>query len=101
MWTYNDAKPIADYLNAKIVGSVKTKGKSRHDLDLLVSEYTQGLSDLLRGIGYTYMGSQVVSPPEIKRSRKFGGRTDVWLRNRRFEDLTNRKVIELWTVDRS
>jgi hypothetical protein len=40
MWTYNEAKSIANKLNGRIVGSVKTKGKSEHDLDILIHEYT-------------------------------------------------------------
>jgi len=99
MWTYDEAKPYAEKLGGRIVGSVKNKGKSEHDLDILVPEYSQKVGDIVSSWGFTYMGSQVVSPKEIKKSRKFGGRSNFWLRNRRFEDLINHRVIEVWTVE--
>lgn len=101
MWTYSEAKPYADKLGGKIVGSVKTKGKSDHDVDILVPQYTQGLGDVLESMNFTYMGSQVVSPRDIRRSRKFGRRDDFWLRNHRFENLIDHRVIELWVVEKN
>jgi hypothetical protein len=100
MWTYKSAKTYADKLGGKVVGSVKSQGKSDHDLDILVHEYTQGLGDILASMDFTYMGSQTVSPKEIRRSRKFGGRDDFWLRTRRFENLIDHRVIEVWTVEK-
>lgn len=100
MWTYNEAKPYADKLGGRIVGSVKNRGKSDHDLDILVHEYTQGLEDVLMSMNYFYSGSQVVSPKEIRRSGKFGKRDDFWLRNRRFVNPSDRRVIEIWTVEK-
>jgi hypothetical protein len=100
MWTYNEAKPFAEKIGGKIVGSVKTKGKSDHDLDILVPEYSQKVGNIVSSLGFTYMGSQVVSPKEIKRSRKFGGKADFWLRNRRFENLIDHRVIEVWVVEK-
>jgi len=100
MWTYQEAKPYADKVGGRIVGSVKTKGKSNHDLDILVTQYLQGTGDILESMNFTYMGNQVVSPSEIKKSRKFGGHSEFWLRNRRFENLVDRRVIELWVVEK-
>ena len=100
MWTYTEAKLYADKLGGTVVGSVKTKGKSEHDLDILVHEYNQGLGDVMESMNFTYMGSQVVSPDEIRKSRKFAGKSDFWLRNRRFENLNDHRVIEIWVVER-
>lgn len=101
MWTYTDAKPYADKIGGKIVGSVKTKGKSTHDLDILVHEYTQGLNDIMESMGFVFVGSMVVSPSEIKKSRKFGGRADFWLRNYIFDNPNQNRRIELWTIIKS
>lgn len=100
MWTYQEAKPYADKVGGRIVGSVKTSGKSNHDLDILVPQYLQGTGDILESMNFTYMGSQVVSPSEIKKSGKFGRHSEFWLRNRRFENLIDHRVIELWVVER-
>jgi hypothetical protein len=100
MWTYNDSTFYAEKVGGRIVGSVKTRGKSNHDLDILVPEYNQRIGDIISGMGFTYMGSKVVSPKEIRRSRKFGGKADFWLRNRRFENLVDHRVIEIWTVEK-
>lgn len=99
MWTYKESKPIADKLNARIVGSVKTKGSSNHDLDLLVKDYTPNVEEFLKSIGYEFVGSQVVSPQEIRKSRKFGKNSTSWLRNRRFENSKIKKVIEIWSSE--
>ena len=100
MWVYNDSKPIADKLNAKIVGSVKTRGESKHDLDLLVNDYTSNINEILKSMGYELVGSQVVSPKEIRKSRKFGKNFNGWLRNRRFENTQTKKVIEIWNYEK-
>lgn len=98
MWTYKEAKPYAEMIDGKIVGSVKTKGKSNHDLDILVPNHSKDISNILEKNGFTYMGSQVVSPKEIKKSRKFGGRSEFWLRNKRYVNLINYKAIEVWWI---
>lgn len=100
MWTYQESKPYAEKLGGRVVGSVKTKGKSEHDLDILVNKYDQGISDILRSMNFTYMGSQLVSPDEIRKSRKFSGNADFWLRNRRFKNLNDHRVIEVWIIER-
>ena len=100
MWTYTESRPIADKLNAKIVGSVKTKGYSNHDLDLLIQTYTSKIDDILNSLGYKFIGSQVVSPNEIRKSRKFGKNSTHWLRNRRFENSETKKVIEIWNSEK-
>lgn len=100
MWTYQEAKPYAEKVGGRIVGSVKTKGKSDNDLDIVVSEYSQKIGDTLKEMGFTYMGSQVVSPSEIKRSGKFGRKSEFWLRNRRFENLIDSRRIEVWTAEK-
>ena len=99
MWTYTESRPIADKLNAKIVGSVKTKGHSNHDLDLLIQTYTSKVDDILNSLGYKFISSQLVSPNEIRKSRKFGKNSTNWLRNRRFENLQNKKIIEVWNTE--
>lgn len=99
MWTYNNVKEIANELNAKIVGSVRTKGRSDHDLDLLVKKYDDSIGTKLESMGYVYLGSQVVSPEEIRKSRKFGRDDRYWLRNRRFENRNLKTVIEVWNIE--
>jgi len=100
MWTYNEAKPYAEKIGGRIVGSVKAKGKSDHDLDILLSGYNRGVNDIMESMNFVYEGSQVVSPSDIKKSRKFGRRTDFWLRNFRFRNPTDDRIIELWVVER-
>lgn len=99
MWTYNEAKPLALKLNARIVGSVRTKGHSVHDLDLKVDRYDSSLKKSLTDMAYEFVGSQMVSPQEIRRSGKFGRNATYWLRNRRFVNRESNKVVEIWTVE--
>ncbi len=99
MWTYQEAKPYAEKIGGKIVGSVKTKGKSEHDLDILVDRYSQGINDILESMNFVYVGSQVVSPDEIRKSRKFGKNSNQWLRNRQYENIQTKKIIEIWTYE--
>ena len=101
MWTYNEAKPYAENIGGKIVGSVKTKGKSEHDLDILIPEYNQRIADIMARMNFVFKGSQVVSPSDIKKSRKFGRRRDFWLRNFQFWNPTDNRIIELWIVERN
>jgi hypothetical protein len=101
MWTYQESKPYAEKIGGRIVGSVKTKGKSENDLDILVHEYNQGIGDVLASMNFTYMGSQVVSPEDIRRSRKFGRKSEFWLRNHRFEHLIDRRRIEIWNIEKN
>ncbi len=100
MWTYKEAKPFADKIGGRVVGSVKTKGKSNHDLDILVPEYNQSVGDIVASLGFTYMGSQTVSPEEIRRSGKFAGKAEFWLRCRRFQNLIDHRNIEVWVVEK-
>ena len=99
MWTYKESKPIAEKLDARVVGSVKTKGHSSHDLDLLVKEYTNGIGDILESMNFIPVGSQVVSPSDIRKSRKFGQNSKFWLRNHRFENPNDHRIIEIWHVE--
>jgi len=101
VWTYTSAKPFADKIGGRIVGSVKTIGFSDNDVDILIPEYNQNISDVITEMGFSYMGSQVVSPKEIRQSRKFGRKYGIWLRNRRFENLTDHRRIEVWVVEKS
>lgn len=97
MWTYEDALSIAQKVGGKIVGSVKTKGYSNNDLDIKIDKYTPDIESLMRSIGYEYVGSQVVSPEEIRKSRKFSKDDRFWLRNYIFLNGEDKKI-ELWIV---
>ena len=99
MWTYKDAKPIADSIGGKVVGSVKTKGSSKHDLDIKVYKYTRDIARTFYGMGYRDIGSQIVSPKEIRRSGKFGRNDRFWLRSHGFMNYDNGKMIEVWSVE--
>jgi len=94
MWTLDSAKFIAEKLKAKIVGSVVTKNQSKHDLDLRIENYNhQNTVKILNDIGFEYMGSQIVSPDEIKKSKKKYGIG--WQRGENFEDDKKRRI-QIW-----
>lgn len=93
-WTLETAKPIADKLNAKIVGSVASRGSSNHDLDLRI-EHNDILSvtKILNEFGFYSYGSQVMSPTEARKSKKPYGKG--WQRAYNFIN-ENDKIIQIW-----
>lgn len=94
VWTIAMARPIARYLNAKIIGSVENKGKSSHDLDLWVKEYNEeNIKDILNKYNFEYNGNFCVSPTEMKTKKKFykGG----WQRVHIFIGSNNRRI-DIW-----
>jgi len=93
-WTLEMAKPIADKLGAKIVGSVAKYGKSNHDLDLRV-EHNDILSitKILNILGFESYGSEVVSPEEAKKSKNIYGKG--WQRAYNFINKDD-KIIQIW-----
>lgn len=99
MWTYDEAKYFSDKVGGKVVGSVKNRGKSNNDVDILVSKWSDNIELILKNMEYEFIGSQVVSPDEIRKSRKFGKNSKYWLRNRRFKNYKTNKVIEVWNAE--
>jgi hypothetical protein len=102
IFTPEGAKPLADKLGAKVVGSVAT-GKTSpdpyginrgpKDLDLRIegaydSEKTEAA---MREQGFEPSGSSVVSPEEVKKSGKdYGG--PGWKRIEHFQDQSGKRV---------
>ena len=97
-WTLDMATPIADKLDAKIVGSVAQFGKSNHDLDLRI-EHNDILSitKMLNNLGFEAQGSQVVSPEEARKSEKPYGKG--WQRAYTFMNKDD-KMIQIWVDEK-
>lgn len=93
MWTTETAVPIAKAIGAEIVGSVKEKGLSKHDLDLHVETWNESIKQKLESMGFESHGSMVVSPKEARKSGKVYAKG--WQRAERFEN-DNHQVIEVW-----
>ena len=97
MWTLKTALPIAEKLNAKIVGSVASRGKSNNDLDLWIKNYDHNSiirqMELVDFMGFSYSGNQVVSPKEMKKA-KFPCRK-MWLKVEIFFDYYGRRI-DIW-----
>ena len=98
-WTLEMAKPIADKIGAKIVGSVAKKGSSSHDLDLRVEHNNiLSITKILNDIGFESYGSQVVSPAEAKKSKKPYG--NGWQRAHYFINKDD-KILQIWMDERN
>ncbi len=102
IFTPEGAKPLADKIGAKVVGSVAT-GKTSpdpyginrgpKDLDLRIDgEYDhEKTKAAMREQGFEPTGSSVVSPEEVKKSGKdYGGAG--WKRIQHFENAAGHKV---------
>ena len=68
MYTLAGAKELVGKLGdgVTIIGSVATKGESKHDLDLLAAskETAEAARVKLEGLGYEWMGNSTLSPKE-------------------------------------
>ncbi len=93
MWTAETANSIADAIGAKIVGSVREKGFSKHDLDLYLEAFGPDTIQKLKSMGFEHNGSMVVSPKEARKSGKTYAKG--WQRAELFIDNKDHRI-DVW-----
>lgn len=96
-WTKSEAEPIAQKIGGRVVGSVAKLGRSANDLDIRVEEYNAtNVERVMAELGFECSGSMVVSPAEVRRTKKDFGQG--WQRAHVFIH-PNGKKIDVWHDD--
>lgn len=96
-WTKSEGEPIAQKIGGRIVGSVAIYGRSNYDLDIRVDEYNAtNVERVMAELGFECSGSSVVSPIEVRQSKKNFGKG--WQRVHIFIN-PNGKRIDVWHDD--
>jgi hypothetical protein len=105
MWTKDTAAPIVAALGNefRIVGSVATRGQSKHDLDILRFGMRPFSGDpdprvrrILKDLGFEYTGQSTLSPEDKRKSHKRYERG--WSEIHHFEHSKTHQRIEIWTT---